>query len=421
MKRIITLILLATFISFTAFAQDDDSKKKEETVKVEKKEAKKSDGIGKFTFGKDKWITLHYLLQARGATGMVDATGAEYDDATKYHNWTNQFYVRRSRIILKGQVAKKVTFFAETDDFNIGLQGDGQTYARNTTATDSSGDTVTTEDKFGTFIQDAFMSYNLMKEFKIAAGLILVPFMHHNRASAVSLLGLDYNIGQVPVGSNVWRDAGVEARGIIAKKIDYKIGVFNGADTLKDRRDFYRVTGRLQINVLDAETGFFYSDNYRGAKKIISFGAGFDTQKGVYQETDTTEVKDYFAWTVDAKVDMPLGKGKAFVLNAAYTDVSHSPFVNQLDTQMYFVQTGFLLGKIQPVVKYFGNIVKSKSTDTGRSIGYDSKGYGVGLNYFINGNNANIKAEYNYTNTNPSDTGGKTTVHVVMLQGQIFI
>ena len=106
--------------------------------------------------------------------------------------------------------------------------------------------------------------------------------MHHNMQSAVSLLGVDYNVGTVVLANgNVWRDTGIMLHGLVFKGIlDYRVGIYKGADK---RPDVPRIVGRFQINIFDAETGFFYSGNYLGKKKILSFGAGIDWNRSLLQ------------------------------------------------------------------------------------------------------------------------------------------
>ena len=254
--------------------------------------------ITKLTFGENRWIAIHYLLQAQGySQNVYDNTvvpnelgiPAPLENESNDAIWSKRAKIRRSRIILKGQVAKNVTFFMETDDVLI---KNDQTGANNKI-----------------FTQDAFISYKFADEFQISAGLILLPFMHHNRQSAVSLLGVDYNILIVPLGSitNVWRDLGVEVRGLLIPTlngknglIDYRIGAWQGKErelwgTKDYSEDAYpsnddvnpnndiRYCGRIQINLLDPESGFFYSGNYLGKKKIVSFGGGLDYQRHARQ------------------------------------------------------------------------------------------------------------------------------------------
>lgn len=328
-----------------------------------------ADGIAKFTFGDDQYLELHYLLQVQAYSQQTkdSTTGDKY--------WSKDSKIRRSRVILKGQAAQGVEFFMETDAPN--QDGTART---------------------NLFTQDAYIDFTIAKELKIAFGHILLPFMHHDRQSAATLLCADYTTAVVPVGGNVWRDTGVEFRGLLGGGIvDYRIGVFDGNDRnkegtlVKNKNDMPRYTGRIQVNLKDAEDGFFYSGNYLGKKSIISFGFGVDYQQDIYAVG--TKVKDYTAWTADVYFDHPIAANNVLTLQGAYVNVKDSPFfgtegVKKAD--MYFVEGGFLInGALQPVARYYYK--KTESSD-----GVESKISEVagGLNYYIKGHNANIKAEY---------------------------
>jgi hypothetical protein len=96
-------------------------------------------------------------------------------------------------------------FFVETDNDNAGKAG---------------GASVSTD------IQDAFMDVRLVDKDMVKAwlsgGLILLPFSFENKASAASLLGIDYNAETIKFSNHfVWRDYGAEVHGTAFKdKID---------------------------------------------------------------------------------------------------------------------------------------------------------------------------------------------------------
>ncbi|PKL37517.1 MAG: hypothetical protein CVV44_14305 [Spirochaetae bacterium HGW-Spirochaetae-1] len=326
--------------------------------------------VGKLTYGENLWIQPHFLLQIQG-NFQEDNAGSD---------WSKDAQIRRARIILKGSVAKDVTFFVETD----AAQWDN-----------GKNDATATSKTKDVFVQDAFIDYNIMDELKIAAGMILPAFMHHNRQSAISLLGVDYAVKTVPVGGNVWRDMGVEARGLFLDgMIDYHFGMYSGADGDTNEGDWPRLIGRLQFNFLDAETDFFYSGNYLGKKRIASIGGGVDYQNAP-QGGDPS-----VAWTVDAYADLD-----GFTCQAAYVQVSHSQFAT-IDKSA-FVEAGYLFEEfmVQPVVRYY------YADDN--TLGEISYIYG-GLNYYINKHNANLKAEFGYPLMDSDDM-------VVNVQAQIFI
>ena len=142
-----------------------------------------------------------------GFLGQVHATYTEgAADET-------DFFLRRARIILSGQIMDGVKFFAETDNDNAGKNG----------APDASTD-----------IQDAFLDVRLpvATNHWVKAGLILLPFSFESRAGATTLLGNDYNAEAIKlVNTFVWRDYGAEVHGhFLDQRIAYFAGVFDGYD-----------------------------------------------------------------------------------------------------------------------------------------------------------------------------------------------
>ena len=358
-----------------------------------------ADSIAKFTFGDDQYLELHYLLQVQGYSAYKDG-GTESD------YWSKDFMIRRSRVILKGQAAQGVEFFMETD----------APKQENNNNTESD---VTKNGKY-LFTQDAYIDFTIAKELKIAFGHILLPFMHHDRQSAATLLCVDYTGAVVPVGGNVWRDTGIEFRGLLANGlVDYRVGVFDGQDRKPgtptiNKNDMPRFTGRVQVNLKDAEEGFFYSGNYLGKKSIISFGAGIDYQQDAFDAG--TKAKDYTAWTVDVYFDHPVAANNVLTLQAAYVNVKNSPFMTGTPEKanMYFAEGGFLInGTWQPVARYY-----YKETETLAGVKSKISEIAGGINYYIKGHNANIKVEYAQQLKDESDDFKNKQVTI---QCQIFI
>ena len=372
----------------------------------------------KLSYGQDRWIALHLLLQAQlYSQNNYDELGGESEsDAT----WSRSSQMRRSRIILNGQVNKYVEFFYQTDDIFVGQQGPGKQYS--TTKTDNTGDTY--NDSKGVYTQDAFINYKVADEFEVTVGLMCLPFMHHNLESAASLLGVDYNYATVPISgsTNEWRDTGLQFRGLIQRVFEYRVGVFRGYP--KDDRDAEadseaktdgapRFTGRIQVNFDEAETGFFYSGNYLGKKNILSIGGGIDYQK------NAGNLGTYLAYTGDATIDYKISDEAVITFQGAYVKVAHQPGASVKNQWGWYAQIGALFyGQVQPVVKYQywdGDAVFTDGNGDDVKISYMN----YGLNYFIDGNNANIKAEYQNPmgKDNKSVSGEKKAT----IQFQIFI
>ncbi len=334
--------------------------------------------VSKFTTKSGSTMEIHYLLQ----TQAYSAESAYVAD--KDSTYSTDFKIRRNRFIFMGDVMKNIAYFVETDDLNIGSSGNSNAANK-------------------TFVQDAYIDFTIADELKIASGMILLPFAHHSRTSAIRLLGLDYNVDAVKLAAtNVWRDTGIEARGLLfntftGKKglLDYRAGVFQGVDKSLDTDtatagvqnsntgDSPRFTGRLMLNFLDSEKTFYYSNNPLKNMHQFSIGGGVDYQhNGMWN--DNNKPADAMSWVTDLVVNQAVGENH-LTMHAAYFQYKNYTYTG---TTM-FAELGFLVRSInlQPVVKYIEDNANNSA----------AKQYiSGGLNYFFMEHNANIKTEYKY-------------------------
>jgi hypothetical protein len=316
--------------------------------------------------------------------------------------WDNEFFVRRARVILTGKVNKWINFFYETENANFGKNG-------------SFGDFV--------FTQDAYVEFAMYKELKVSAGMLLLPFSHHNRQGATSLAGLDYHnvFSGKFITDKVWRDVGVEARGILFDMLDYRVGVFNGlrgTDISKqggvtlNPDDMPRFTGRLAVNFFDVEDAFFYGGTYLGTKKVLSIGGGFDVQPDAVLDAKG-ELGLYKAFTGDVFADYPLNETMGITGQLGYvyfdrgydqasTDVFDATtgkttkafadtFAKNAGTGMgAFGEVGFRFEVLKvPLMPIVGGEWYNSDVD-----GKDITNIRAGVNMFLKGHNANLKLEY---------------------------
>jgi hypothetical protein len=87
---------------------------------------------------------------------------------------------------------------------------------------------------------------------------------------------------------------------------------------------------------------------------------------------------------IDAAIDQPLAPGRVFTGSAAYFDWRHAN--SDFTGNTAYVQSGLLLAdRWQPVLRW-----EHQSPETGRML--DS--YHIGLNFYLKGNNANLKADW---------------------------
>lgn len=204
---------------------------------------------------------------------------------------SKNIFLRRTRILFAGTFAKSFELFLETDSPDLGKS-------------DANG--AKTSSYSGLKIQDAVLTYKVNEQWRVDAGLLLVPSAHQSNQGATSLNGLDYGKysfdQNAMMDNNAGRDTGVMARGVLFKKhVEARLGLFQGkreAGTAQNvqSRNSLRMAGRLQINLFDAEGGMFLGGTYAGAKKIVSFGVAHDRQG------------DYRMTACDAFIDLPLGR-----------------------------------------------------------------------------------------------------------------
>jgi hypothetical protein len=295
---------------------------------------------------------------------------------------SRNLFIRRVRLMFGGQVAKNVTFFVETDTPNLGKAL-------------PAGKNIPSS----TIIQDAYGEFKASEAFAIDAGLMFVPFSRNSVQSATTLLPIDYGAytfsQSTPTQSSTGRDAGFQAKGsFLRNHLEYRVGAFQGARDMRSHNSF-RYVGRLQYNVFDTETGFFYTGTYIGKKKILAVGGAFDAQK------------HYHGYDADVFVDMPAGPG-AFTGQLDYNHFDGDITLRSLPQQDDFLlELGYLISmmKLTPVLQFSNRDV----VDT--RIG-DENHWSIGLNYWWSGHNANIKAAYSRINPTGSSSQNEFTVQL---------
>jgi len=263
-------------------------------------------------------------------------------------------------------------------------------------------------------IQDAFITYKPLGDMlKIDAGYMLPPLAHNAVQGATTLYSWDYFAYTFQSGnafgattSPVGRDLGFELRGLVlGNHLEYRVGLFQGlrvpaTATESGARNFFRAVGRVQINLLDPETGFFYAGSYLGTKKILSVGGSFDLQN------------DYKYFAGDAFVDLPIGPAGVVT---AQVNVGHwdgggfvtLPFGEKQTAVMG--EAGFLIGGIglSPIVRAEHLWVTNAN---------DQTRLGGGLAFWPYGHNTNLKLFY----TNLKVENAARSISQVNLQWQLY-
>jgi hypothetical protein len=324
--------------------------------------------------------------------GFLLQPGFQYDIGNAANdNKTAYFFARRVRLLVGMTIGTQFELFADTDAPNLGRPAG------------VSGNQ-------GSIVQDAFATWKPMDEFKLDVGLLLTPLSHNGLQSAASLLSWDYytwtfqNSG--PLTNSAGRDTGLQLRGLIAKHLEYRLGLFQGnraappAMGPAPSRTVMRFSGRLQYNILDAENGFLYAGTYHGTKKILSIGGGIDHQD------------DYTAIAGDVFVDLPIGSD-VLTAQADVIRFDGGTWIPALAKQTELMgEIGYRIGAldITPIVRVEKQMfADSAATDVLRISG--------GLVWWVMNNNVNVKAFYTYVK--PDDPA--QAYSQINLQMQFFV
>jgi hypothetical protein len=293
---------------------------------------------------------------------------------------SNNIFVRRARIIVGATFFKNFEFFLDTDYPNLFKATNNTPGELNNKATP------------GMNVQDAFGTAKIVGDaLKIDLGYMLPPLAHNALQGAGTLYSWDYfsnsfrhsNVFQ-STADPVGRDTGVQLRGLVLNDIvEYRVGMFQGkredANTTRvGGRNMFRVAGRLQINLLDPETGFFYAGSYLGTKRVLSFGVSYDFQDGYHHSSG------------DGILDLPLGPG----VLTAQADVSHwngGTWVGLPRQSAFMSEVGYLIDAVNlsPIFRFERRWVDNQTANVP-----DETRVGGGLAFWPYGHNFNVKAFY---------------------------
>ncbi len=340
------------------------------------------------------------------ALGNPDGRWEDYDD----------FKVRRARIRLKANVTKWVTAFLQSD------VADGADHK----------------------IIDAWVSINAHPWAKLIMGENMAPAQRTNLTSSGGQMTIDRpglanknltwgmntrytfnntsdsNNAVIGAGSaeNAVRDTGLTlfGSGTVAEEVHlkYYLGYADGLQNGSLGDDEERYTARVQLNLGDAEPGYFNLGTYLGKKQTLAIGAFYDTQDRAGTDLVATAITgslqsfDYSEWGVDIFAEQPIGDG-ALTFDAAYTDLDLDGSNTQTAGDGYYVQVGYIFDNWQPWAMYEAWSSDMDSADAlasnavlGTTYGSDQGSidtYRIGLTYFIKGHNANVKIGYERYNS----------------------
>lgn len=200
-------------------------------------------------------------------------------------------------------------------------------------------------------------------------------------------------------GAAVWGDT-------FNQILKYQVGVFEGMgrDPISTREVTYRpandrasplMAGRVTLNFLDKEPGYYNSSTWYGTKQILAIGAAYQYQKdsvGYGNGVDATGLVilpgikgDFEASSVDFIYEQPLPGSSAWTLEGAYYEYDSDNLDALRQGDGFMVLTSYLfapmqgaLGRYQPLARFqsYNDTISDSSVDrTDLQINYIMKGH----------------------------------------------
>jgi hypothetical protein len=258
-------------------------------------------------------------------------------------------------------------------------------------------------------VLDAAAQFAISPELNVWAGRLLSPSDRANMAGPYYSLGGGYWAGvasRYGYNGGIFRgrDDGVVVWGNAAGgKLGYSFGAFEGhtfgIGSLTDDQakaagirasDKLMYAGRLQYDFWDAEPGYYGTGTYLGSKDILAIGlAGRQQKEGVLT---VGGIGDYKSWNADFLLEKRLGTAGAVSVEAAWYDYDTGDVILSEQGKAWSAGGGYIFpiarGSLQPYVRY-----QKFDADTG----IDTRQEDVGVNWIIDGYNAQLGAVYSRT------------------------
>lgn len=326
---------------------------------------------GTITFGEDKSISVGF--------GMRAGFSSVEDGAPNGTSRSNDFSLDSARIYLSGSLNKNIKgmFNTEKDIAGEGFQP-----------------------------IDANVQLQITPELTLWAGRFLSPSDRANMAGPYYSLGGGYWSGIASRygynGGYIGRDDGVAVVGsLMGGKFAYAFGAFEGNTAFKiapvtvgtrTGSDGLMYAGRLQFDLWDAEPGYYGTGNYLGGKDILAIGIAGRTQKnGAYSPFATG---DYSSYSVDFLLEKKgVGPGALSIEAAGYDYDTDDVYLSE-QGRAYSAGVGYIFnqkvgwGQFQPFARF------QKFTPDNN---IDIKKYDLGVNYVIDGYNAQVSSVFSKT------------------------
>jgi hypothetical protein len=289
------------------------------------------------------------------------------------HDVAQNLFLRRTMLLLGGTVLYDFEYFIDTDFVDLFKAAGEQSFKNGP----------------GISLKDVLITYAGFGDvFKIDGGMMLPPLSHAANQGAPFLYGLDFFLNAYrhqnvfgTAANSFGRDVGIQLRGLLfGSHLEYRAGVFQGKRQTPEgahrgSRNPFRVAGRVQLNLLDAETGFFYRGTYLGEKRLASIGGSFDVQP--------SDAGTYRAFAADAIWDIDGITGQ---FNYVFRD--GDDFVALPKQHALSAEAGYLIGLLR------SSFIARAERRWGPGRAIDETAFGGGIAFWAFNHTSNVKVFY---------------------------
>lgn len=206
----------------------------------------------------------------------------------------------------------------------------------------------------------------------------------------------------------------------------WQVGVFDGVNggaiisdsadatsTASNPSDSLLLAGRVVLNLLDPEPGYYNASTYYGEKEILALGFSVMHQNDVSFSSDG--IGDFTGWNIDLLWEHQTDSGGVVTLESAYYEYNDAGVANDATSSVrqgesWFVLGSYLIprefcfmnmtGKLSPYIRYqeydrrFGVAATAVNTGSLLRAPLFDRGIDVGIHYIMFGHNARITAVY---------------------------
>jgi hypothetical protein len=304
----------------------------------------------------------------------------------------NDFFVRKARLLLHGQISNSLDIYFQAGQDNIGSK--------------------VLKDDAGFRIKDAFLNYKKNDALQVAVGQFKIPFLRQSLESPFNQIlvdralvtGLRPNIeGSRDQGGMVWGNH---------SGLQYRVAVFDGSDQEDtSTRSSLRGSARVSWNWFDPEPAFGYTGTSLGQKKVLQVGLQGDAQNGRLDAKDdtafATEARDYRNAAFDFFYDQPFSDGAwALTVEGAWLQRRDDYVTDGLATRTIdsgYIQSGVLIpghlgpGRLQLAGRY-------ERIDSDRAgVSSDLHARTFGLSWLAKGHDRKIQFDHIDSVERPTD------------------